>query len=141
MPSSFVLPTEDSHFKAYYQIWIGILLFVIGLAICALALWSMLQSNSFNSAIILGSLLVLAGYLYLTRPYFVLAPNRLTIYNLIGRVVKRYPFETFSNLKIENDTLHIDGGFLGRDRPDPTKLKKWLVKPQDWKRLQEIITA
>ncbi len=140
MSSSFI-PTEDNHFKAYYRIWIGILLLAIGLVMCALALWSMLQSNSFNSAIVLGVVLVIAGYLYLTRPYFVLAPNRLTIYNLIGRVVKRHPFETFSDLKIENNTLYIDGGFLGRDRPEPTKLKKWLVRPRDWKRLQEIVTT
>ncbi len=141
MSSPLILPTEDNHFKAYYQIWIGIVPFVIGLAVCAFALWSILQSNSFNSAVILGSLLAIAGCLYLTRPYFVLAPNRLTIYNLIGRVVKRYPFETFSNLKIEDSKLYIDGGFLGRDHLEPTELKKWLVKSQDWKKLQEIITA
>lgn len=133
------LPTKNNHFEAYYQPWLGILLLGLGLAICVLSIGSMLQSSSFNSAIILGVVFAIAGYLYFTRPYFTLAPNRLTIYNLIGKVVKRYPFETFGNLSIENGTLYVKGGFLGGDRREPTKLKKWLVKSKDWKSLQETI--
>lgn len=133
------LPTEDSHFKVHYPIWIGILLLCIGLAICALTLGSMLQSSSFNSTIIPGAVILVAGYLYLTRPYFALAPNRLTAYNLLGGVIKRYPFETFSHLMIEDGTLYIDGGFLERGRPQPTKLKQWLAKSKDWETLKIII--
>ncbi|MBE9061155.1 hypothetical protein [cf. Phormidesmis sp. LEGE 11477] len=139
MTPSSALPTESNHFKAYYQPWIGILLLGVGLAICVLSIGSMLQSGSFNSAIILGSGLAIAGYLYFTRPYFTLAPNRLTIYNLLGKVVKRYPFETFNKLSVENGTLYVKSSFLEGDRPEPTKLKKWLVKSKDWKRLQETI--
>ncbi|WP_227500031.1 hypothetical protein [Synechococcus sp. PCC 7335] len=133
------LPSENNHFKAYYQPWLGLLLLGLGLAVCVLSIGSMLQSGSFNSAIILGVGLVIVGYLYFTRPYFTLAPNRLTIYNLLGKVVKRYPFETFNNLSVENGILYVKGGFLEGDRKEPTKLKKWLVKSKDWKRLQETI--
>ncbi|MEM8501591.1 MAG: hypothetical protein AAF716_00385 [Cyanobacteria bacterium P01_D01_bin.1] len=99
----------------------------------------MLQSSSFNSTIIPGAVILVAGYLYLTRPYFALAPNRLTAYNLLGGVIKRYPFETFSHLMIEDGTLYIDGGFLERGRPQPTKLKQWLAKSKDWETLKIII--
>jgi len=98
----------------------------------------MIQSNSFNSVIIIGIASAIIGYFYLTQPYFALAPNRLTIYNLLGRVVKRYSFETFSHLKIEGNTLYVEGGFLERDRLEPTNLKKWLVKPRDWEQLKTI---
>ena len=138
MSPSLVL-TENNHFKAYYQSWIGLLLLGLGVAICVLAIGSMLQSGSFNSAIILGIALAAAGYLYLTRPYFTLAPNRLTIYNLIGKVVKRYPFETFNNLRVENGTLYVKNNFLAGDHLEPTRLKKWLIKSKDWKKLQAII--
>lgn len=141
MSTSSNLPTEANHFRAYYPIWLGGLLLCIGLAICAIAIGAMLRSNSFNSLIILGAAVVLAGYLYLTQPYFVLAPSRLTVYSLLGRAVKRYPFETFDSLKIENDTLYIDGGFLEGNRLEPTQIKRRLVKSQDWKKLQAIAAA
>ncbi len=138
MSSSPILPTEDSHFKAYYPVWIGSLLLFVGIALCALTIGSMIQSNSFNSVIIIGIASAITGYCYLTQPYFVLAPNRLTVYNLLGRVVKRYPFETFSDLKIERNTLCVEGSFLERDRFEPTKLRKWLVKSRDWEQLKTI---
>ena len=141
MTSASILPTQRNHFKAYYQPWIGILLFGFGLAICVFALVSMVQSGSFNSVIVLGVFLTLAGYLYLTRPYFTLAPNRLTIYNLIGKVVKRYPFEAFNNLRVDKGTVYVENSFIERDCLEPTTLKRWLIKSQDWEKLKQITAA
>ncbi len=138
MSFSPILPTEDSHFKAYYPVWIGSLSLLIGIALCALTIGSMIQSSSFNSFIIIGIASVIAGYFYLTQPYFTLAPNRLTIYNPFGKVVKRYPFKTFSHLKIERDTLYVEGSFLERDRYEPTNIKRLLVKPKDWEKIKAI---
>ncbi|MEO1620287.1 MAG: hypothetical protein AAFU53_04540 [Cyanobacteria bacterium J06632_3] len=139
------LPTEESPFKARYARWLGIVLLGLGLLNLALTLWLMLLTGEFNTGIIVGGVLTIVGFLYLTKPYFAIAPNRLTVYNLLGSPVKRYPFATFSNFYFEGNQLFID---IDPSRPTDTaprkgekvKIAKWLVNAADWETLKGLIS-
>ncbi len=142
-PSSLI-PTEADHFKVRYARWLGFSLLPIGILNLLLVAWVILLESKFNSGIITGILCTACGYLYCTRPYFALAPNRLTIYNLIGSAVKRYPFADFQDLKIEGKQLYIATSESGVDNTSQTekvKITKWLIRSSDWKKLEMIISA
>jgi hypothetical protein len=130
--ASLLLPTESEHFKVRYRLWIGIALLLIGIICTLLNLWLLLLGE-LNGAIVVGVLVTIAGYCYLTRPYFVIAPHRLTIYNPIGQVVKRYPLAAFNDILVSDRTVHIKS-----NGPEKLKLNKWLVRPADWARLEAI---
>ncbi|MEL6939996.1 MAG: hypothetical protein AAFO84_12460 [Cyanobacteria bacterium J06598_1] len=138
-----LLPTEANHFRGYYKPWFGIGLLILGGLNLMIVLRAILITGTFNSGIITGIASTVVGYLFLTRPYFAIAPNRLTIYNLIGSTVKRYPFKAFSNLQVEGSQLHI------KDTEDEmtvvtgrkVNIRKWIIKSEDWKRLEAIANA
>ena len=148
MTSSF-LPTEAQHFKGRYRVSLGIACLVIGTLSASLNLWIMGFDDQPSRPILLGFIGILIscsvaslGILYLTRPYFGVAPNRLTIYSVLGKVAKRYPFAAFSSLKIENDSLYIESSDGERDsQREKVKIKKWAIRAEDWERLQQIATS
>ena len=134
------LPTESDHFKARYAIWIGVSFLLLGLVSTGLTLWVMLLSGEFNGAIVLGLLLTIIGFLYLTRPYFAIAPNRLTIYNLLGKSVKRCPFASFNHLALENNSLYINSSYTEETGArEKVNISRWLVRSKDWARLSSIM--
>ncbi|MGB3297438.1 MAG: hypothetical protein WBA76_04150 [Phormidesmis sp.] len=135
--SSASVPTEIEHFKVRYKLWIGAAFLLLGSVTVGMSLRAMLLNGGFIGAAVLGLLLMVAGFLYLSRPYFAIAPNRLTIYNLIGSAVKRYPFESFGHLSIENTTLYIEGSNTGAAK-SKVNIKGWMVRSADWKRLQAL---
>ena len=133
--SPFV-PTEAQHFKARYKTWIGITLLVIGVIATVLNLWVMLLSGSFSFTLIPCVLPAIIGFLYLTRPYFVVAPNRLTIYSPIGKVVRRYPFASFNDIKLVNGRLYIESVEANLTGAEQVKVSKGLTHASDWKTLE-----
>lgn len=136
------LPTEDNHFKARYPVWLGLVLLTLGILNLLLAILLIFLNGGFNSGLITGVILTGVGYLYLTRPYFSLAPNRLTIYNLIGSPIKRYSFEYFSDITVESSGVYIKKG--ADDDPfhnEKIKLTKWMVRTADWQKLRAIATT
>ena len=110
---------------------------VAGGLIVVFTLQAMLTSGSFSFRIVIGALLAAVGGLYLKRPYFAVAPNRLTVYNAFGQIVKRYPFIDFSHIEIVNNNIYIHTEASAR-RPNPIKVRKWMTKPSDWKKLVKI---
>ncbi len=136
------LPTEDRHFKGRYRLWLGLVFLLLGLLTTGLNTWVMLLNGQFSGAVVLGLLITLIGILYLKQPYFAIAPNRLTLYNLIGRPVKRYSFESFSQLSIEGSTLYLKDRYL-KDNTDAmaktkVNLTRWMMKSADWQRIEAI---
>ena len=130
------LPTEDNHFQARFHPLIGAAFITVGGLIVVFTLRAMLASGSFSFRLVLGVLLVGIGGLYLKRPYFAIAPNRLTIYNFFGQIVKRYPFIDFRHLEIVDSRVYINAG--DTDPATQTKVRKWMTKPSDWKKLKQI---
>ena len=134
-PVSF--PTEAEHFKARYKLWVGAVFLIIGSVAAGVSLWMMLSKGGFIGAAVLGLLLMAVGFLYLSRPYFTIAPNRLTVYNLLGNAVKRYPFESFSHLSIEGGALYIESAYADAAR-EKVNINRWMVRSADWKQLQAL---
>lgn len=131
-------PTEAEHFKACYKLWIGALFLIIGSVTTGVGLWAMLLEGGFIGAAVLGVLLMAVGFLYLSRPYFAIAPNRLTVYNLLGNAVKRYPFESFSHLSIESGAFYIESSYADSPR-EKINISRWMVRSSDWRRLQSLL--
>lgn len=131
-------PTEDEHFKGRYKPLIGIALMSLGMVATLISLWLMLINNQFNVAIVIGLVALLFGYLYLTRPYFVIAPNRITVYNPVGKVVKRYPFASFDHLHTENKDLYIESDYSEAGNREKVNLNQWMMRAQDWQQLEAI---
>lgn len=138
MNAPSTLPTENQHFKARYKTSIGIALLTIGLLATILTLWVMLLEGQFSSTIISGILPTIIGFLYLTRPYFVIAPNRLTIYSPIGKAVKRYPFANFNDLKIIDGKLYIESNDSKLTGAEKVKVSRGLVHAKDWKVIESF---
>lgn len=146
--SAPTLPTEANHFKAYYTPWLGSLFLALGLLNVFLALWLMLLTGEFSAAIVTGVVILAVGFLYLTRPCFAIAPNRITLYNLIGSPIKRYPFTNFSDIYIADKKVYIrNQDSVGTSTTgsaatnEKVKLTKWMIKPSDWKTLQSIASS
>lgn len=136
------VPTEENHFKAYYTPWLGGVLLALGLLNLFLALWLMLVSGGFSSTIITGLVVTVVGFLYLTRPCFAIAPNRLTLYNLLGSSMKRYSFTELSDIQIDGKQVYIrvpysEGGNVPGEK---VRLNKWMIKPSDWKKFQHLVS-
>lgn len=129
------LPTEANHFKGRYALWLGLGFLLLGGLTTLVSLQAMLMNGRINGAIITGVITTVIGILCLIRPYFSLAPNRLTVYNLLGNAAKRYPFESFGHLTIEKSTLYIENSHESRKK---VKIHRWMMKSADWKQLQQI---
>ena len=131
--------SEERPFVGRYNPWVGGPLLLVGLLCLGLNLWVMLLAGDFNGGIVVGIVVSVAGFLYLTRPCFSLAPNRLTLYSPIGAVIKRYPYGSITDIKVDNNKVYI----AAADRRSPqekekVKLAKWMVQPQDWQMLRQL---
>jgi hypothetical protein len=133
--SSTNLPTEAEHFKARYKLWLGMACLLLGGVIAATGLRAMSQQGGFIGLTVIGVVVIAMGGLYLRQPYFAIAPNRLTLYNLLGNSIKRYPFESFSHLSLENGTLYIESGYASKEK---VNIRQWMVKSADWQQLQAL---
>ena len=134
---TFEFPTEDNHFQARFNPWLGIALILMGLLFFILALRTILVNQVFSLRIFLGILLAAVGLLYLKRPYFKIAPNRLTVYSFYGQVVKRYPFASFSHIEINQDKVYVKNSEI--ENRERVKIQRWMTKPADWQKLKRMI--
>ena len=136
-------PTEDNHFKAHFNPWIGIGLVVFGLIVCFLTLQAILSSGVFSFRILIGIIMLAVGAMYLKRPYFAIAPNRLTVYNFFGQTVKRYPFASFNQIEVEKGSVYIQTTDIDRagataQTREPVKIRQWMTKSSDWQKLKRL---
>ncbi|MGB3293175.1 MAG: hypothetical protein WBB01_09335 [Phormidesmis sp.] len=139
-------PTEAQHFKGRYKVWLGVALLIIGTVNILLNLRSMGLEGQVRRPIVvglvMGILVALLGILYLTRPYFRVAPNRLTVYNLFGKAAKRYPFASFGHIKLEDKSIYIESSYIEEaNHREQVKINKWMVRSDDWERLQALTTS
>ncbi len=144
MTPSSPFPTEAQHFKGRYKVSVGIAFLLIGTVTVLLSLWRIGLDGLRRPVLlglVLGIVVTLLGMVYLTRPYFGVAPNRLTVYSLLGKTVKRYPFASFNHLKIEDGHLYVESSDVAEgNRREKVKISKWMVRSDDWQRLQRITT-
>ena len=141
------LPTENNHFQARFNPWIGIALMLVGLLIFGLTLQTILATGTFSFRIFIGVLLAAIGLLYLQRPYFAIAPNRLTVYSFFGQVIKRYPFADFGSIAVENGKVYIranetvNASSHSIEARELVRIQRWMTKSSDWKKLKRLAQA
>lgn len=128
-----IRPTK--RLMAHYKTTLGVLFLAGGTAGVAFSLWIAFQTSRFSPLMAIGALLFLFGLYCLNRPYFLLEPRQLTVYNLLGRVAKRYTFESWEFVKADSRRIYID------DEGITKKVPVWplLVSAEDWLTMREML--
>lgn len=131
--------SPQQRLTAHYKTTLGALVSISGGIGLVFGLWSMAQTNpqsDYLSAIsALGAVLFLFGLYCLNRPYFLLEPTQLTVYNLLGRVSKRYTFESWAVVKADSRRIYIDDDGITKKVP----VSPLLVSTEDWITLREML--
>ncbi len=128
-PSSLQQP-----FKAYYKTTLAVFFWLSGSAGFLSSFWLTSQAQTFALAAT-GALLFLFGFYCLRRPYFLLEPCQLTVYNLFGLVTKRYTFDSWKVIKADNRRIYIDDDGITRKVP----VASWLAKTDDWAAMRKLL--
>lgn len=120
---------------AYYKTILAVFFWLSGSVGFAFSFWLAAKPQVFSPLAAISILLVLFGFYCLRRPYFLLEPRQLTVYNLFGRVAKRYTFASWETVKADNRRIYIDEGGITQK----VSVAAWLVKPNDWGKLRKLL--
>ena len=120
---------------AYYKTTLGALFAVIGAAGLAFSLWNANQTSRFSPLILVAALLFCFGLYCLNRPYFLLEPRQLTVYNLLGLVSKRYTFDSWAVVKADSRRIYIDHDGITKK----VSVLPWLASTKDWVAMREML--
>ncbi len=132
-------PRSETSLTAYYKITLSLFFLVSGGVGLLASLWFALSAQSISFQPILGALLflsvVLFGVYCLNRPYFLLEPRQLTVYNILGIATKRYTFESWDVVKADSRRIYIDDQGITKKVP----VAPWLVKSDDWTAMRKLL--
>ena len=120
---------------AHYKTTWGALLAISGAAGFVLSLWNAAQINHFSPLIGVAALLFCFGLYCLNRPYFLLEPHQITVYNLIGIVSKRYTFDSWEVVKADSRRIYIDDDGITKK----VSVLPWLASSKDWIAMRELL--
>ncbi len=130
---------SEHHLTAYYKITLSLFFIVSGGLGLAGSLWIAFQAQGPVFQAVLSALLflsiVLFGIYCLNRPYFLLEPRQLTVYNLLGIVTKRYTFESWDVVKADSRRIYIDDKGITKK----VSVAPWLVKTDDWLAMRKLL--
>ena len=130
---------SEPHLTAYYKVMPSLFFLVSGGLGLAVVLWITFQDRGISFQAVLCALLFLTVALFgvycLERPYFLLEPRQLTVYNLLGVVTKQYSFDSWDVVKADSRCIYID------DKGITIKVSvaPWLVKAEDWLAMRELL--
>lgn len=127
--------SSQHHLTAYYKKTLGLLFLIAGAAGLATSLYLLTQGNMLPLLALLCVLLCLFGFYCLRRPYFLLEPRQLTVYNLLGIATRRYTFESWEFVKADNRRIYIDDNGITKKVP----VAPWLVTPDDWTAMRSLL--
>ena len=122
---------SQQNLTAYYKKTLSIVFIFGGVLGMVASLWMM---KMFLPAL-LGALVILFGLYCMHRPYFLLEPRKLTVYNILGLVKKQYTFESLDVVKADNRRIYIDDGGITKKVP----VAPWLVKAEDWLAMRKML--
>jgi hypothetical protein len=130
---------SEPRLTAYYKITLSLFFWVLGGAGLIASLWIAFQAKSASVYPYLSALLFVSiglfGVYCLNRPYFLLEPKRLTVYNLFGIVTKQYTFESWDVVKADSRRIYIDDEGITKKVP----VAPWLVKTDDWITMRKLL--
>lgn len=130
---------SEPHLTAYYKITPSLFFWVSGGLGLAAVLWITFQNQDVSIQAVLGALLfltvVLFGVYCRERPYFLLEPHQLTVYNLLGVVTNQYTFDSWDVVKADSRCIYIDDKGITIKVP----VAPWLVKADDWLAMRKLL--
>lgn len=132
-------PRSESCLTAYYKITPSLFFLGSGGLGLAIVFWAAFQTQGISAQSVLGALLfltvVLFGLYCLNRPYFLLEPRRLTVYNLLGITTKQYNFDSWDVVKADSRRIYIDEKGI----TIKVAVAPWLVKADDWTAMRKLL--
>ena len=123
---------SQQNLTAYYKTTLSIFFIICGALVIIASLWIV---KTLSLSAVLGVLFILFGLYCLHRPYFLLEPRRLTVYNILGIVKKQYTFESWDVVKADNRRIYIDDDGITKKVP----VAPWLVKAEDWMAVRRML--
>ncbi len=128
------MPTisTQQRLKAYYKATLAIFFLGLGAVGLAISIWLAGGISPWSPLCVL---LCVFGFYCLNRPYFVLEPRQLTVYNLLGLVSKRYTFDSWDVVKADSRRIYIDDDGITKKVP----IAPWLVKADDWMTMRKML--
>lgn len=137
LPSIFAM-TESAMLSLpitlYYRKSMGLLLLIGGIINFVLGVWVSLL-GAFSITWLTGLMIGFIGFGYLTKPYFSVSMDEVSIYNIYGFKIKSYPLTSFNSLTIENHKLYTNSGGSNQK----IRIAAWMVNPEHWGQLEKII--
>jgi hypothetical protein len=118
----------------YYRKSMALLLLIGGIINVVLGVWVSLL-GAFSITWLTGLIIGFIGFGYLTKPYFSVSLDEVSIYNIYGFKIKSYPLTSLNSLIIENRKLYTTSG----GSRQKIRIAGWLVNPEHWKQLEKII--
>ncbi|MFI5205112.1 MAG: hypothetical protein ACHQF2_11505 [Flavobacteriales bacterium] len=80
-------------------------------------------------------IILLAGIMYLTRPYFELTTTEIRLLAPLGYAVRTYTFSSYSEIQLIDNKLYLEkDGTRKRIR-----ITKWMCNPQEWQTFMATI--
>ena len=135
------MPTTrpEPHLTAYYTITLSLFFLVSGGVGIVVSIWAAINITPPSSQPVLSALLcvmvMIFGLYCLNRPYFLLEPRQLTVYNLFGVVTRRYTFDSWEVVKADSRRIYIDDEGITKKVP----VAPWLVKSDDWTSMRKLL--
>ena len=126
---------SQQRLTAYYKTALGALFAIIGAVSFAFSLWTVTQTSQFSPLLAVSVLLFAFGLYCLNRPYFLLEPRQLTVYNLLGTVSKRYTFDSWEVVKADSRRIYIDDDGITKK----VSVLPLLASTEDWLTMREML--
>lgn len=103
-----------------------------------LDLLSLLLGDRPSVTLISGIIVLFSGYLLLTKPYFYLSRDSLFIYNLFGKPIKHYSFDSLANLEVIGNKIYYLDPLNDRSKKFP--INKYMIDRDDWEKILLLIS-
>ncbi|MEM8502365.1 MAG: hypothetical protein AAF716_04350 [Cyanobacteria bacterium P01_D01_bin.1] len=127
---------SSQHLMAHYNKLPGVFFLAGGVAGSVYSLWMATQIDAQLSPFFgLAVASVGLGFYCWQRPYFLLEPRQLTVYNLLGMEKKRYSFESWEFVKADGRRIYIDDNGITKK----VAVAPWLVKQEDWAAMRNLL--
>lgn len=127
---------SSQQLMAYYNKTPGAFFLLVGAIGTAYGIWRATQIGSQLSPLV-GLAVVSLGFgcYCWQRPYFLLEPQRLTVYNLLGMEKKRYSFESWEVVKADSRRIYIDDNGITKK----VAVAPWLARGEDWTAMRNLL--
>lgn len=119
-----------------YKREVAVVFMLLGVLNVGLGIWLLLLGE-FHFTLILGCLIGYIGFGYFTKPIAVIHPDHVALYNLLGRKVRSYSLNTFSDLQLQGRQLYVRQGSALKQ----IRLSPWIIHSQDWQKLESTLRS